>query len=283
MADPKSHAESVVGNGCRGRRDEGEEEEDEEEFGSLKYLEFVHAAGVYVVFCFFGLYEFAKANSGPLLPGVQSVEDTVRAVVRPLYDKFRRVPIEALRFVDNKVDGYVSELEGLVPLTVKRALSLVRAAASELHEAGLVGTTKVVIRSMYHDYEPRAREVFVKYEPLAGHYVEQACRRLSMLPLFPQAAMLVGPTAVHWAEKYNSAVRYGTDREYIVTEFLPLIPTEKMAKMFEEEEEEEPEQEHMPVVATDQTAKLFDEQESMPMAANGGNTNCYSGIGFADK
>ncbi|KAL7001247.1 hypothetical protein U1Q18_002399 [Sarracenia purpurea var. burkii] len=50
----------------------------------LKYLDFVQAAVIYVIVCFSTLYEYAKENSGPLKPGVQTVQGTVKAVFRCL-------------------------------------------------------------------------------------------------------------------------------------------------------------------------------------------------------
>ncbi|KAL6973258.1 hypothetical protein U1Q18_027440 [Sarracenia purpurea var. burkii] len=50
----------------------------------LKYLDFVQAAAIYVIVCFSTLYEYAKENSGPLKPGVQTVQGTVKAVFRCL-------------------------------------------------------------------------------------------------------------------------------------------------------------------------------------------------------
>ena len=69
----------------------------------LKYLDFVQVAAIYVVVSFTTLYEYAKGNSGPLKPGVQTVEGTVKTVIGPVYDKFHNVPLELLTFVDRKV------------------------------------------------------------------------------------------------------------------------------------------------------------------------------------
>ena len=69
----------------------------------LKYMDFVQVAAIYIVVCFSSLYEYAKENAGPLKPGVQTVEDTVRTVIGPVYDKFHDVPFELLKFVDRKV------------------------------------------------------------------------------------------------------------------------------------------------------------------------------------
>lgn len=69
----------------------------------MKYLDFVQVAAIYVIVCFSSLYEYAKENSGPLKPGVQTVEGTVKTVIGPVYEKFYDVPFELLMFVDRKV------------------------------------------------------------------------------------------------------------------------------------------------------------------------------------
>lgn len=69
----------------------------------LKYLDFVQVAALYVMVCFSSVYEYAKENSGPLKPGVQSVEGTVKTVIGPVYEKFQDVPFELLKFIDRKV------------------------------------------------------------------------------------------------------------------------------------------------------------------------------------
>lgn len=74
---------------------------DEEE--NLKYLEFVQVAAIHAVVTFTNLYLYAKDKSGPLKPGVETVEGTVKSVVGPVYDKFHDVPNEVLKFVDRKV------------------------------------------------------------------------------------------------------------------------------------------------------------------------------------
>lgn len=69
----------------------------------LKYLAFIEIAAVYTGACRSSLYEFAKQNAGPLLPGVQAIEDTARTVLGPIWDEYQYVPVELLRFIDRKV------------------------------------------------------------------------------------------------------------------------------------------------------------------------------------
>lgn len=75
----------------------------EDDDGRLKYLAFIEIAAVYTAACRSSLYELAKQNAGPLLPGVQAIEDTARTVLGPIWDKYQYVPLELLRFIDRKV------------------------------------------------------------------------------------------------------------------------------------------------------------------------------------
>ncbi|XP_073104584.1 stress-related protein-like [Elaeis guineensis] len=68
----------------------------------LKYLDFVHVAAIQAVVSLASVYDFAKENSGPLNPGIQTVVGTVKTVIGPVYDKFHDVPLEFLKFVDRK-------------------------------------------------------------------------------------------------------------------------------------------------------------------------------------
>lgn len=235
---------------------------------NLKYMEFVQVAAIYVVVCFSSLYECAKENSGPLKPGVQTVEGTVKTVIGPVYEKFHDLPFQLLKFVDRKVsliqkrnprfcrlfiswswsrglqvDESLSELDRHVPCLVKQASSqalsvaqkapvVARTVASEVQRAGLVDTARNLTVSVYAKYEPVAEEVFYKYE----RYAVSAWRSLNGLPLFPQVAQIMVPTVAYWSAKYNQAVGYTADRGYSVAAYLPLIPTERIAKVFDDAE-----------------------------------------------
>lgn len=69
----------------------------------LRYLDFVHVAAAQAAVCLAGLYGLAKDHAGPLRPGVDAVESTVKGVVGPVYDRFHGVPLDVLAFVDRKV------------------------------------------------------------------------------------------------------------------------------------------------------------------------------------
>ncbi|XP_023894723.1 stress-related protein [Quercus suber] len=206
----------------------------EENKKGLKYLDSVQVAAIYILVCFSSLYEYAKENAGPLKLGVQTVEDTVRTVIGPVYEKFHDVPFELLKFVDRKVDESMGELDKHVPSLVKQASSkalmvvskapeVALAVASEVQRAGVVDTAKSVSRTVY-----------TKYEPVAEHYAVLAWHTLNRLPLFPQVAHIVIPTASYWSDKYNRVVCHSAQRGCAAATYLPLIPNEKITKVFKE-------------------------------------------------
>jgi hypothetical protein len=75
----------------------------EEEEARLRYLEFVQQAAAQAVVLAAAAYAYAKQGAGPLRPGVEHVEGTVKAVVGPVYDRYHAVPLDLLKFIDRKV------------------------------------------------------------------------------------------------------------------------------------------------------------------------------------
>ncbi|KAJ4892551.1 REF/SRPP-like protein [Raphanus sativus] len=198
-----------------------EEDDGREE---LEHLGFVRTAATYLALCLSTLYELAKDNAGPLKLGVENIEATVEMVLSPLYDKFNDVPFKLLLFVDRKVDDVLYDVETYVPSLVKQASSQALTVATEVQRAGVLDTTKSI-----------ARSVCDKYEPVAEYYAATVWRLLNRVPLFPQVAQLVIPTAFYWSDKYNDAVRYVGDRDYYVAEYLPMIPIEKISDILEQD------------------------------------------------
>ncbi|KAJ0078557.1 hypothetical protein Patl1_22526 [Pistacia atlantica] len=217
-----------------------------EEQQKLKYLEFVQVATLHVLMCFTNLYVYAKEKSGPLKPGVETVEGTVKNVVGPVYDKFHVVPMELLKYVDRKVDESVTKIDTHVPPVLKQvpaqALSaaqqapvVARSVASEVKRAGVVDTASGIAKSVYTKYEPTAKELYSKYEPKAEQCAVSTWRKLNQLPLFPQVAQVFVPTAAYCSEKYNETVLSTAEKGYRVSTYLPLVPTKRIAKVFSNE------------------------------------------------
>ncbi|KAK2393525.1 hypothetical protein P8452_15506 [Trifolium repens] len=197
------------------------EENHNEEEQKLKYLEFVQFATIQALMRCAILYSYAKERSGPLKPGVDTVEEAVKTVVGPVYDKFHQVPTELLKYVDRKVDESVSEIDRHVPTNVKKVSSQARSVVTEVRRTGVVESASGLAKTVYDKYEPKAEQCAVS-----------AWKKLNQLPLFPQVANAVLPKAAYCSEKYNEAVALSAEKGYRVSAYLPLVPTEKIAKVF---------------------------------------------------
>ncbi|KAK2372190.1 Rubber elongation factor protein (REF) [Trifolium repens] len=197
------------------------EENHNEEEQKLKYLEFVQFATIHALMRCAILYSYAKERSGPLKPGVDTVEEAVKTVVGPVYDKFHQVPTELLKYVDRKVDESVSEIDRHVPTNVKKVSSQARSVVTEVRRTGVVESASGLAKTVYDKYEPKAEQCAVS-----------AWKKLNQLPLFPQVANAVLPKAAYCSEKYNEAVALSAEKGYRVSAYLPLVPTEKIAKVF---------------------------------------------------
>lgn len=146
-----------------------------------------------------------------------------------------------------QVDDSLSELNRHLPSLLKQASSqalmaaqkapeVARDVALEVQRDGIVDASKHVTKTLFNKYEPTAREIYDKYEPVAEQFAVSAWHSLNRLPLFTQVAQIIVPTAAYWSEKYNQVVCFAADRGYTVASFLPLIPLERIAKVFKEAE-----------------------------------------------
>lgn len=141
---------------------------------------------------------------------------------------------ESMRELDRHVPSLVKQASSQALTAAHKAPEVARAVASEMQRAGVVDTAKSITRTVYTKYEPTAKELFASYEPVAEQYAVTAWRSLNRLPMFPQVAQIAIPTAGYWTDKYNQGVCYSAERGYAMAEYLPLIPKEKIVKVFEE-------------------------------------------------
>ncbi|KAL6499482.1 hypothetical protein OROGR_027392 [Orobanche gracilis] len=205
---------------------------EEKKMKGIKYLDFVQVATVYVIVCCSIIYEYAKENSGPLRPGVQSVERAVKTVIGPVFEKLHHIPFQLLKFADLKVDESIIVMDHHVPVLLKlashqawaathSAANMARELACEVQHFGLIDTASKIIKTAY-----------IKYELIAEQYAATAWRSLNGLPLFSQMAHIMVPTAAYWADKYNQVVAYSVERGYAVSYYLPFVPIERIVKAF---------------------------------------------------
>ncbi|KAI5565212.1 hypothetical protein BDE02_14G109800 [Populus trichocarpa] len=69
---------------------------------------------------FFKRLQICQGKFWSTEPGVRTVEDTVRTVIGPVYDKFHDVPFQLLKFVDHKIDESLRELDRQVPSQIHK-------------------------------------------------------------------------------------------------------------------------------------------------------------------
>ncbi|KAJ7539255.1 hypothetical protein O6H91_11G083300 [Diphasiastrum complanatum] len=199
--------------------------ENEEDTG-LKYLGLVYLAALKAASLVGFLYEFAKENSGPLRPGVETVEGTVKTVVGPVYHKIEGKPLELLHFVDNKVDESLIALDARLPqygkerlyqiyVTFHRTPYFVKSVITEVQKNGVYET---------------ARDYYVKYEPVAEDLSYNAWRNLLKLPLVPDVVNVVAPPTIFGAAKYNDVVGLLKNNDVPFASYIPMLPIEKMER-----------------------------------------------------
>lgn len=183
---------------------------------SLKYLGFLPFAVVTVTTYITSLYEYAKGSSGPLKPGVDSVEGTVKTVVRPVYQKIEGKPYELLVFLDQKVDSFVKYLDAKLPPKVKetgcQAFDAAKSTVSEVQSQGLYTT---------------AKGYYEKYEPVAETYGVEAYKKALTFPLVPQAVAITR----YGALKVNEIVTSLKESGLPLAHYLPLLPVSYFDKI----------------------------------------------------
>lgn len=199
---------------------------------SLKYLNGVQKVAQNVVHDASKAYDYVKDNSGSLKPGVETTEGAFKTVVDPAIDTFHDIPANVLKFADHKVAESVSKAKST------------SVASDHIENVGVVETASGLTKTAYNKIEPTAKELLAKYEPVVEQHAATAWNSLNKVPLFRSVANAVVPSAAYVSDKYNQAVQQKTEEGSKVSSYLPRVPTEKIAKVFqapEPETEEEPE------------------------------------------
>ncbi|KAK1437236.1 hypothetical protein QVD17_03025 [Tagetes erecta] len=206
----------------------------------LKYLGFVQTTVIYFVVWLSAVYKYAMENAGSLKPHAQTVENIVTTVVGPIYRKFEGVPLEILIFLDIKVGEALTALNRHGPSVIKQVSNHVKYAASNLPEVSrklasmALNTAAKTGNALYIKYEPTIKELYITYEPVVERHAVSAWRSMHKLPLFPQIAQIAVPAGAFLLAKYNYIVCYTAEKGYIVAQYLPLVPIDKIAKVFED-------------------------------------------------
>lgn len=123
--------------------------------------------------------------------------------------------------------------------TAQKAPQAARSVLADVKNTGMVETASGLVKTVYTKCEPTAKSMYTKYEPVAEQCAVSAWQSLNKLPLFPQVAQAVAPTASYFSEKYNEAVQVSAEKGFRVATYLPLVP-QKSAKMLDNGNMEEP-------------------------------------------
>ncbi|CAI9303376.1 unnamed protein product [Lactuca saligna] len=121
------------------------------------------------------------------------------------------VPVNVLKFFDRKTAESVSKAKSI------------SVASDTKNDVGVVETASGLVKTAYTKIEPTAKELLVKYEPVAEE---------------------------HAASAWQSVNKQSSEEGYKASSYLPLVPSEKIAKVFKAPDPEEEEEEHVqePVV-----------------------------------
>lgn len=208
----------------------------------LKYLGFVVVLVLHLFTLVAKLYGLLKENLGPLKPGINAVENTVRKFAGPIWGKYDNAPFECLKFVDRKVDRTVKKMQRRVPKALKRvskrafknakkAPVAARSVMSDVNDAGVVETASELAKSVYAKYEPVAKDIYNKCEPITEQHVSSAWHFLNQYTLVHRAVQNFRPIASQVSEMYNEKVQDAAGKGYKVASHLPLVPTEKIGQV----------------------------------------------------
>ncbi|ESW31313.1 hypothetical protein PHAVU_002G228100 [Phaseolus vulgaris] len=129
---------------------------------------------------------------------IRAVEESVKSVIGPIYDKFHLVPDELLRIADRSISP------------VQQSPAPARTTAAD------------IARAAYSKCKPLAKEAYARFEAKVEQCAETAWQRL-----FPPA-----PKVACWKEKYNEKVVTAAKERCRVS---ALIPPERIARMLSHE------------------------------------------------
>ncbi|EFJ05622.1 hypothetical protein SELMODRAFT_450884 [Selaginella moellendorffii] len=211
-------------------------EEEEVSSPKLRYLGCFQAAGQKATGYVATIYELAKENSGPLKPGVDSIEGTVKTVVGPVYDKFEGKPMEFLEFLDKKVGETLVVLDQRLPPVVKDTTQRAFDVAKQAPDAAKTVVADVQKNGLYES----VRVYYVKYEPIAEAWTIEGLKKLKTFPGVPRFIDLVAPSALFGAEKFNQIVSTFKDRNVPLSGYIPLVPVEKIEQALRADPRESP-------------------------------------------
>ncbi|XP_076928753.1 stress-related protein-like [Bidens hawaiensis] len=243
-------------------------EMEEEEEQRLKYLQFVQMASVHALLYVSKAYAYAKNNSGPLKPRVETMEGKLKtavgleghgielknnntrsskAIILPTASSNGILSISKYCSIDatigsayNKFHDVPAEALKFVDRKVDESVNkfntqvhpFVKQVSAKTKNLSEEVKTAGVVKTAYTKLESAAKGLYTKYEPVAERYAASAWQSLNQLPVFPKVAKVVVPIAAYYSDKYNQTVQQTAEKGYKVSSYLPLVLTERISKVF---------------------------------------------------
>ncbi|KAJ6831538.1 stress-related protein-like isoform X1 [Iris pallida] len=88
--------------------------------------------------------------------------------------------------MEHHVPSLVKEVSSQAYSAAQKAPEVARSISGEVQKAGVIGTASRLVQTAYTKAEPKAKELYGKYEPVAEQYAVSAWRSLNRLPVFPR-------------------------------------------------------------------------------------------------
>ncbi|PIN13998.1 hypothetical protein CDL12_13378 [Handroanthus impetiginosus] len=198
----------------------------------LKHLGFVRILTINAVVLVSNIYDHAKQNSGSLKSTVDTVENAVKTVVGPVYERVKGVPGDLLVFFDKKVDEATHKFNESAPpvaknvafkaqVIVKKASQVVQDLAEEAKVAGPLAVACHLGTMSKHFAVAQLAIVWYK---------------INEHPTLHGVSKMAIPTAAHCSDKYNNLVKQMVAKGYSFFKYVPLVPSEEIAKAYKQVE-----------------------------------------------
>ncbi|XP_073140805.1 REF/SRPP-like protein At1g67360 [Henckelia pumila] len=198
----------------------------------LKHLGFVRIVAIKTVVVLSNVYGYAKRNSGPLKSAVGTVENAVTAVVTPVYERFKGVPVDLLVFADEKVDVAVHKFDECAPPTAKKVVSkgqLIVLKASQIAQ-DLVKEAQVSGPLAAVSHAGTLSKHFAVSQLAVVWY------KVNQYPALHGVSEKTVATAAHWSEKYNKLVEDKAAKGNNLFNYVPLVPVDELARAYKQVE-----------------------------------------------
>ncbi|KAK9008342.1 hypothetical protein V6N11_075240 [Hibiscus sabdariffa] len=198
----------------------------------LKHLNFVRVAAIHALVCISNLYDYSKRNSGSLRSTVDNVESAVTAVVGPVYQRFKDLPVHLLGFLDNKVDEASHKLDAHVPASAKQVAS----QAHDLVQKATQKAQKLVDEARTNGARGALLYAAAEYKNFLVLNSTKLWVKLNHNSTFNSVTERVVPKAAELSEKYNGLVKEMSGKGYPGFGYLPLIPVDEFGKVIKKTE-----------------------------------------------